>query len=125
MLLAVALLTGCSPPPTSQDFELAGPLTNPEMPLPDGAVATLRSVTSELCTIAVPCVEAWSSDVGVFLRFDTVDDAESYVDAASDAEWDRFVVLDFSDVDIGSTRRSSVTSVILAQLPPEHAPFLF
>ncbi|MFC7437482.1 hypothetical protein [Agrococcus sp. GCM10030264] len=115
--LASLALAGCGQPPVSQDFELAGPLTNEDMPLPDGASASLRYVTSTVCTSEVPCVEAWSSDVGLFLRFETVAHAESYAGEHSEVEWDRFVLVDFAGVDIALEERYEVAGIVFAQMP--------
>ncbi|WP_344339519.1 hypothetical protein [Agrococcus versicolor] len=91
------------------------------MPLPDGASASLRYVTATECTSEVRCVEAWSSDVGLFLRFETVADAESYAGGHSEVEWDRFVLVDFTGVDITLRERYEVAGIIFAQMPSESA----
>ncbi|MET4099587.1 hypothetical protein ABIB37_001824 [Agrococcus sp. UYP10] len=126
MVLLCASLTGCYTsylPPSADEFALERTLTNPEMPLPEGAVSSLRLATAELCSAAIPCAEAWVSDLGTFIRFDSIDVATGFASGVDDAEQDRYVVIDLSGLELSEDDRRDVVGTVFAQLPQDGGPF--
>lgn len=120
-----ASLTACTPRPPldAHDFRLAGTLSNAHMPLPDDAISSLRLVTPYVCGAEVPCLEAWDSSLGEFRRFASIEEATAFVEQVGDAEQDRYVVIDFSGLDVSESERSNVIGTVFAQLPQEGGPF--
>lgn len=127
MAIAAAplLLSACMAlPPSSAEFELAAPLTNPEMPLAASSAAGLAEATAARCD-EVPCLEAWVSDHAQYLRFETISDAVEYANAVDDATLDRYIVIDYSGRNTPQRVRDDIETTVLLQMPPGHAPWGF
>ncbi|MBD8019555.1 hypothetical protein [Brevibacterium gallinarum] len=70
--------------------------------------------TSELCR-EPGCVEGWRTDVGDYLRFDSVGEAEYWAAVRGDESrrWENFV-LDFGDNELNADQRRLAVDILFA-----------
>ncbi|TPW74088.1 hypothetical protein [Schumannella soli] len=74
------------------------------------------AATSELCTAELPCVEAYRTDAGDFLRFDSAAEAERWARERGDsAQRSGATVLDLRDEDLSPDQRQLAIDTLLSR----------
>lgn len=85
-------LVGCAPGWGQSHFTIEDVLSNPD----DTTVTNPENVTDTLCRGVSGCLEAWSTDEADYLRFDSNDEARTYLEALRDGYQSNRIVIDFT-----------------------------
>ncbi|EWS82975.1 hypothetical protein [Brachybacterium phenoliresistens] len=77
-------------------------------------LGTPLEVTDTYCAAEIGCVEAWSTDLGVYMEFDSRAEAEHWgtIFGGDGAQWERFV-LDGRGKDLEGDRRIFAVQILL------------
>lgn len=74
-----------------------------------------RDVTAEYCANEIGCLEAWETQYGVYMKFDSTAEADHWamIFGGDGAQWREFV-LDAREHDLGSDERVTAVQILLA-----------